>query len=119
MRLVISDTAFSVINQPNALISQTYFGSKLYMFRTYINNIQQDAIYAGIYLLQNYCTCFGCLSHPSSEVHQGVTAASGTGHSIRAKTFCQRGLIRPRWQKVVALIRDMTCTRSCVSLMYS
>ena len=27
---------------------------------------------------------------------------------------------RPRWQKVVALIRDMTCTRSCsYSLMYS
>ena len=24
----------------------------------------------------------GCLSHPSSGVHQTVTAASGTGHSI-------------------------------------
>ena len=44
---------------------------------------------------------------------QTVTTASGTGRSIRATTFCQRGLIRPRWQKVVALIRDMTCTRSC------
>ena len=38
--------------------------------------------YAGIYLLQNYSTCFGCLSHPSSGVHKTVTAASGTGHSI-------------------------------------
>jgi len=37
---------------------------------------------AGIYLLQNYSTCFGCLSHPSSGVHETVTAASGTGHSI-------------------------------------
>jgi len=48
--------------------------------------------YAGVYLLQNYSTCFGCLSHTSSGVHQTVTAASGTGHSIRATTFCQCGL---------------------------
>ena len=38
--------------------------------------------YAGIYLLQNYSTRFGCPSHPSSEEHKTVTAASGTGHSI-------------------------------------
>ena len=56
------------------------------------NEMQQ---YAGVYLLQNYSTCFGCLSHPSSGVHQIVTAASGTGHSVRATTFRQRGLIRP------------------------
>ena len=48
------------------------------------NEIQQ---YAGVYLLQNYSTCFGCLSHPSSGVHQVVTAASSTGHSVRATTF--------------------------------
>ena len=36
--------------------------------------------YAGVYLLQNYSTCLGCLSHPSSGVHQTVTAAPGTGH---------------------------------------
>ena len=36
--------------------------------------------YAGIYLLQNYSTCFGYLLHQSSGVHQNVTAASGTGH---------------------------------------
>ena len=60
--------------------------------------------YAGVYLLQNYATFFGCLSHPSSGVHQTVTAASGTGHSVRAKTFRQRDLIRPRWRMVVALI---------------
>jgi len=64
--------------------------------------------YADIYLLQNYCTCFGCLPHPSSGVHQTVTAASGAV------------LIRPRWRRVVALTHDMTCTRSCsYSLMYS
>ena len=55
------------------------------------NEMQQ---YAGVYLLQNYSTCFGCLSHPSSGIHQIVTAASGTGHSVRATTFRQRGLIR-------------------------
>ena len=63
------------------------------------NEMQQ---YAGVYLLQNYSICFGCLSHPSSGVHQTVTAASGTGHSVRATTFRQRGP-RPRWRKVVAL----------------
>ena len=59
--------------------------------------------YAGVYLLQNYSTCFGCLSHPSSGVHQIVTATSGTGHSVRVRTFRLRGLIMPRWRKVVAL----------------
>ena len=58
--------------------------------------------YAGIYLLQNHSTCFGCPSHPSSGVHKTVTAVSGTGHSIWATTFLHRGLIRPRWRKVVA-----------------
>jgi len=43
--------------------------------------------YAGIYLLQNYSTYFECLSHPSSGIHKTATAASGTGHSIRATTF--------------------------------
>ena len=43
------------------------------------NEMQQ---YAGVYLLQNYSTCFGCPSYPSSGVHKTVTAASGTGHSI-------------------------------------
>ena len=59
------------------------------------NKMQQ---YAGIYLLQNYSTCFGCLSQPSSGVHQIVTAASGTGRCSNT----------------------MTCTRSCsYSLVYS
>jgi len=38
--------------------------------------------YAGIYLLQNSSTYFGCLWHPSSGENKTVTAASGTGHSI-------------------------------------
>ena len=43
------------------------------------NKMQQ---YAGIYLLQDYSTYFGCPLHPSSRVHKTVTAASITGHSI-------------------------------------
>ena len=62
------------------------------------NKMQQ---YAGIYLLQSYSTCFGCPSHPSSGIHKTVTAASGTGHSIWAMTFLQRGQC-PRWRKAVA-----------------
>ena len=60
--------------------------------------------YAGIYLLQNYPTCFGCPWHLSSGVHKTVTAASGTGHSICATTFLQLGLIIPRWRKVVVVL---------------
>ena len=81
------------------------------------NNMQQMRVF---YLLQNYSTCFGCLSYPSPGVKQIATAVSGTGHSVRAKTFRQRGLIWPRWRKVVALTCDMTCTRSCsCNFLYS
>jgi len=47
--------------------------------------------YAGIYLLQDHSTYFECPSHPSSGVYKTVTAASGTGYSIWATTFLQRG----------------------------
>jgi hypothetical protein len=53
--------------------------------------------YAGIYLLRNYSTCFGCSSHPSSGVHKTVTAASGT-----ATAFLRRGPW-PRRRKVFAV----------------
>ena len=54
------------------------------------NEMQQ---YAGVYLLQNYSTCFGCLSHPSSGLHQNLTAASGTVYSVTAITFRQHGIM--------------------------
>ena len=47
--------------------------------------------YAGIYLLQNHSTFFGCPLHPSSGEHKTITTASGTGRSIWATTFLQRG----------------------------
>jgi len=43
------------------------------------NKMQQSA---GIYLLHNHSTYFGCPSHRSSGIHKTVTAASGTGDSI-------------------------------------
>jgi len=93
-------------------IVKIYIHGSLYRTSLLIrsNKMQQ---YAGIYLLQNHSISFGCPSHPSSGVHKTVTTASGTGHSICATTFLQRGLIRPRWRKVVATLRNMTCTRSC------
>jgi len=80
-----------------------YLGQKVRHVVYILIRSKKMQLYAGVYLLQNYSTSFGRLSHPSSGVHQTVTAASGTGHSVRATTFCQRGLIRPRWRKVVAL----------------
>ena len=72
--------------------------------------------YAGVYLLQNYSTCFGCLSHPSSGVHQTVSAASGAGRSVRAKTIRQRGLIRSRWRKVILLSRHIFISISSLQI---
>ena len=77
------------------------------------NEMQQNA---GVYLLQNYSTCLGCLSHPSSGVHETVTAASGTGHSVRATTFRQRGIIRPRWRNIQDVTGGMDQTSGECSL---
>jgi len=38
--------------------------------------------YVVIYLLLNYCTCFGRPSRPSSGVHKTVVAAFDTDHTI-------------------------------------
>ena len=66
-----------------AVLTKVYFIFMVPVHRNSIlrrsNKMQQ---YAGIYLLQNHSTCFGCPSHPLSGVHKTVTAASGTGHSI-------------------------------------
>ena len=80
------------------------------------NKMQQ---YADIYLLQNYCTRFGCPSHPSSGVHKTVIAASGTGHSNNiATTFLQRGLSATLEEGCCS--DTTTCTRGwSYSFMYS
>jgi len=38
------------------------------------------------------------------HVHETEIEASRTGHSNSATTFLQRGIIRRRWRKVVALL---------------
>ena len=63
--------------------------------------------YADIYLLLNYCTCFGRPSRPSSGVHKSVVAASGTDHTIWGACYLKRDQIR-------------ICTRGCnYTFMYS
>ena len=69
----------------------------------YINKILQDAAVCRYLFTAKLLYMFQMSIAPSSGAHQTVTAASGTGHSVRATTFYQRGLIKPRWQKVVAL----------------
>jgi len=52
--------------------------------------------YADIYLLLNYCTCFGRPSHPSSVVHKTVVAVSGgdCGSTV-VKVLCYKS--EGRW----------------------
>jgi len=47
-------------------------------------------LYADIYLLLNYSTCFGRPSRPSSGVLKTAVAASGTGHIIWGASFLKR-----------------------------
>ena len=71
-------------------------------------------LYAGIYLPQNYSICYGCnRTHHQEHIKLQPQLLVQVMSCITATNFRQRGLIRPRWQKVVALIRDMTCTRRC------
>ena len=72
------------------------------------NKMQQ---YADIYLLQNYSTCFGCPSHPSSGVHKTVTVASNVakfGH-VRGRLLLYQRL---QLQFYVLLMMGATDTRN-------
>ena len=51
-------------------------------------------LYADIYLLLKYSTCFGRPSHPSSGVHKTIVAASGTDHTNWGASFFKRDQIR-------------------------
>ena len=86
----------------------------------YINKIQQDATDAGIYLLQNYSTCFECLSHQSTGVHQTATAASGTVHIIRQRPSASVANLMNATLAEGRCPDTMTSTRRCsYILMYS
>ena len=71
--------------------------------------------YAGIYLLQKLLYNFRVSSHPSSEVHKTVTAASGTGYV----TYQGNNLLPawPHWQKVFALICDLPVPEAAVTVL--
>ena len=47
-------------------------------------------LYADIYLLLNYSTCFGRPSRPSPGVHKTVVEAYGTDHTIWGASFLKR-----------------------------
>ena len=84
---------------PKLILIQSFFLYSLFRASSfYINKIQQDATNAVIY----YC-----------QLTLHVSCVYRTNNPNKA-------LIRPCWQKVVALICDMTCIRGCgCSLMYS
>ena len=51
-------------------------------------------LYADIYLLLNYSTCFGLPSRSSSGVHKTVVAAFGTDYTVWGARFFKRDQIR-------------------------
>ena len=74
MNVEEGETFGRLIEDSNETLSElTYIRLKKF------NEMQQ---YADIYLLLNYCTCFGRPSCPSSGVHETVVAASGTDHTV-------------------------------------
>ena len=54
-------------------------------------------LYADIYLLLKYSTCFGRPSRPSSGVLETVVAASGRDHTIQGASFFKCDQIRTGW----------------------
>ena len=63
-----------------------------FQFRLKKSNEMQQ--YADIYLLLNYCTCFGHPSRHSSGVHKTVFTASRTDHAIWGASFFKHDQIR-------------------------
>ena len=65
-----------------------------------LNKSNKMQEYADIYLLLNYCTCFGRPSRPSSGVHKTVVAACGTDHTIWGASFFNRDQMSSRSKKL-------------------
>jgi len=64
-----------------------------YSCRSRLKKSNEMQLYADIYLLLNYFTCFGHPSRPSSGVHKTVVEASGTDHTIWGACFLKRDQI--------------------------
>ena len=78
-------------------------------------------LYADIYVLLNYSTCFGRPSCPSSAVHKILVAASGTDHTIWEASFFKCDQIRTYLVMFEEACSpdSMICTRGCnYSFMY-
>ena len=71
------------------------------------NKIQ---LYADIYLLLNYCTCFGRPSSPSSGVRKTVVVASGTDHTVWGAIFLKRDQIRTYLATFEEVATTVLCT---------
>ena len=69
----------------------------------YINKIQQAATVCRCLFTAKLLYMFRVSLAPIIRSTSNCNCAYGTGHSVRATTFRQRGLIRPCWRKVVAL----------------
>jgi len=86
----------------------SYFMDKFYICSSVRRNSRlkksnEIQLYADIYLLLNYCTCFGRPSRPSSEVHKTVVAASGTDHTTWEASFFKRDQIRTAVPEAIQL----------------
>jgi len=79
------------VRKQTTLVKEFYIHGSVHRDSILINSNEMQQ-YAGVYLLQIYSTYFGCLSHPSSGLHQIVTAASGTDHIT-----CQSNNLPPAW----------------------
>jgi len=59
-----------------------------------LKNSNKMQLHVDIYVLLNYCTCFGRPSRPSSGVHKTVVTASGAEHTVWGASFFRRDQIR-------------------------
>jgi len=67
----------------------------MYVLYSRLKKSNDTQLYADIYLLLNYSTCFGRPSRPSSGVHKTVVAASGADHTVWGASFLKRYQISP------------------------
>jgi len=83
--------------------------------------VQRDASQSSLFIIPRvHSTCFGCQPHPSSGVHNTVTAVSGTGHIfLCAATSLQRGQVATL-EGGSCTQKNMTSTGDCsYSVVYS
>ena len=91
-----------------------YHINSVWIYKIYskLKKSNKMQLYADIYLLLNYSTCFGSPSRPSSGVHKTVLAASGTDHTIWGASFFKRDQIRsllPRQYYLYQRLQQQFC----------